>query len=392
MTKIYLIRHGEADGNLYRRMQGNYDGALTDLGYRQVEALGKRFLDIPLDAVYSSDLYRAMYTASSLCLPKKLPLHTDVRLREIHVGPLEDVPFGNARHDHPKEMEQFILSPEDWRFPGAETYWQLAERGYAALMDIVAENSGKTVAICAHGSLIMSVLCKLFYGSGHFRDAGHGANTSVTYLISENGEFWLQFKYDTSHLGEALQRVIWKPERGFSDLQIVPMGGEIEQYIRYRKDAWEVVYGSFEGFDGSGFWMDAQQTMGNDPEAMVVGYLDHTPVGMIQLSPSREEKKGVGYIPFLYLREAFRHKGLGIQLIGHAVSFYRRLGRKKLQLSVAPTNKNALAFYEKYGFRRAGKTRGRFGDLLLMEKDIALPEMPKRLHMIPHISQHAGTI
>ena len=136
---------------------------------------------------------------------------------------------------------------------------------------------------------------------------------------------------------------------------------------------------------GPGFWMDAQRTMGGDPNAMVVGYLDRTPVGMIQLSPDRDSRKGVGYIPFLYLREAYRHKGLGIQLIGHAVSFYRKLGRTRLQLSVAHTNEKALGFYHKFGFREVGKTPGRFGRLILMEKDIALPKLPKKLKAVKEI-------
>ena len=51
MTTVYLIRHGEAEGNLYRRMQGWYDGDLTDLGRRQVAALAGRFRDIHLEAL-----------------------------------------------------------------------------------------------------------------------------------------------------------------------------------------------------------------------------------------------------------------------------------------------------------------------------------------------------
>lgn len=382
MTKIYLIRHGEADGNLYRRMQGQYDAPLTDLGYAQVEALGKRFQDIPLDAVYSSDLYRAMFTASSLCLPKGLPLHTDPRLREVNVGVWEDVPFGEAWRTHPGEMHDFIFASDRWRLEAAETFRQVAERGCAALTEIAARHSGQSVAICSHGCMIMAILGELFYGLNHLDQAGHSDNTAVTYLTWEDGAFHLQYKHDASHLAETLRRIRWKPESGFADLDFQPMGGEIEQYIRYRKDAWEVVYGKLDGFDGPGFWMDAQRTMGKDPNAMVVGYLDRTPVGMIQLSPDRDEKKGVGYIPFIYLREAFRHKGLGIQLIGHAVSFYRRLGRIKLQLSVAPTNVKAIGFYEKYGFRAVGKNKGRFGYLTLMEKDITLPDMPKKLKII----------
>lgn len=382
MTKIYLIRHGEADGNLYRRMQGQYDAPLTDLGYAQVEALGKRFRDIPIDAVYSSDLYRAMYTASSLCIPKRLPLYTDPRLKEVNVGIWEDAPFGEAWRTHPREMHDFIFASDRWRLEGAETFCQVAERGCAALMDIIARHPGQSVAVCSHGCMIMAILAQLFYGMDHMSQAGHSENTAVTLLTWEDGVFHLKFKHDTRHLEGTLHRTRWRPESGFADLDFQPIGGEIEQYIRYRRDAWEVVYGDLTGFDGSGFWMDAQRTMGKDPSAMVVGYLERTPVGMIQLSPDRDAKKGVGYIPFIYLREAFRHKGLGIQLIGHAVSFYRRLGRTRLQLSVAPTNEKAIAFYEKYGFRAVGKNKGRFGYLTLMEKEIALPDMPEELKII----------
>lgn len=43
MTKIYLIRHAEAEGNLYRRHQGHWDGSITPLGLQQIDALAQRF-------------------------------------------------------------------------------------------------------------------------------------------------------------------------------------------------------------------------------------------------------------------------------------------------------------------------------------------------------------
>lgn len=390
MTRIYLIRHGEAEGNLYRRMQGTFNGGLTELGYRQVVALGQRFQEIHLDRVYSSDLFRAMYTASALCLPKGLPLYTDPRLREVHVGPWEDMPYGNAMERDPLEMMHFSRAPEHWCLPGADSFDGLARRGVAALEDIVRENPNQTVAVCAHSYLIGAVLCKLFYGYERYDQVGRSDNTAVTLFTVEQGKFHLEYQHDSSHLNqEGLRRRRWNPETGTSpaevgmaDLSFAPLT-DIETYIRYRRDAWELIYGSLQGFNGSGFWLDAQKTMGPDPQAMVTGYLGKTPVGMIQLSPQRDSHKGVGYIPFLYLRPEYRHKGLGIQLIGHAVSFYRNSGRHKLQLSVAHSNENALAFYEKFGFSQVGKTPGLFGKLLLMEKDFSLPALPKALVVIP---------
>ena len=58
MTTIYLIRHAEAEGNLYRIAQGQANSSITDRGERQIQALARRFADIPIDAVYDNDLYR----------------------------------------------------------------------------------------------------------------------------------------------------------------------------------------------------------------------------------------------------------------------------------------------------------------------------------------------
>ena len=76
MTTIYLIRHAEAEGNLHRRIHGWYDALITENGFAQMRALEERFRDIPIDAVWSSDLYRTRATARAVYVPKGLPLHT----------------------------------------------------------------------------------------------------------------------------------------------------------------------------------------------------------------------------------------------------------------------------------------------------------------------------
>ncbi|MEG1918558.1 MAG: histidine phosphatase family protein, partial [Oscillospiraceae bacterium] len=94
MTTIYLIRHAEAEGNLYRIAHGQYDSILTDRGLAQVEALQQRFADIPVDAVYSSDLRRACQTAAALFVPKGLPLQKRRDLREVSMGVWEQKTWG----------------------------------------------------------------------------------------------------------------------------------------------------------------------------------------------------------------------------------------------------------------------------------------------------------
>ena len=89
-----MVRHAEAEGNLYRRVHGWYNSLITDNGYRQIAALRGRFADIHIDAVYSSDLFRTMTTAKAVYLSHGLELHTDPGLREISLGAWEDKPWG----------------------------------------------------------------------------------------------------------------------------------------------------------------------------------------------------------------------------------------------------------------------------------------------------------
>ena len=83
MTTLYLIRHAEAEGNAYRRIDGWYNSLITPNGLLQIEALRRRFEPIQIDACYASDLYRTCKTASAIYVPKALELHTDPRLREV---------------------------------------------------------------------------------------------------------------------------------------------------------------------------------------------------------------------------------------------------------------------------------------------------------------------
>ncbi len=56
-TAVYIIRHAEAEGNVYRRCHGQYNALLTTRAYKQLPYLAKRFENVPLAAVYSSDLF-----------------------------------------------------------------------------------------------------------------------------------------------------------------------------------------------------------------------------------------------------------------------------------------------------------------------------------------------
>lgn len=154
MTQIYLVRHAEAEGNLYRRIHGHYDSLITDLGYRQIAALAHRFESIHVDAVYSSDLFRTRTTAGAIYKPKGLPLVTRKALREVSMGVWEDRPWGEVHRTDAQQLAWFNATDARWGVEGGETFQRLRERISAAIRQIARNHPGQTVAVVSHGTAI----------------------------------------------------------------------------------------------------------------------------------------------------------------------------------------------------------------------------------------------
>ena len=76
----------------------------------------------------------------------------------------------------------------------------------------------------------------------------------------------------------------------------------------------------------------------------------------------------------LYLCPEYRGQGLGVQLLGRAVTKYRRLGRRSVRLHVAEDNQAALAFYRANGFTELSRAPGAEAELILMEKKLGRPD------------------
>ena len=131
MTTIYLIRHAEAEGNLYRRIHGIYDSLVTKRGYKQIIALKKRFENIKIDAVYASNLLRTIKTAASIYLSHNLPLIVSPRLREVTMGTWEDRTWGEVERFEPEQLDNFNNAPAIWKVKGSEDYFSTAEKDHA---------------------------------------------------------------------------------------------------------------------------------------------------------------------------------------------------------------------------------------------------------------------
>ena len=365
MTEIYLIRHTEAEGNLYRAMQGHWDGDVTALGLREIDALAERFRGVKIDALYSSDLTRARLTAGAISRTHPLTLQTVPALREINVGPWEARFFADVGYEQPREMDLFINHAEEFRLDGAETYDDVRRRASAALLKIAADNDGNTVAVVSHGVTIRCLLSHILGKPLDDPTLPICGNTGVCHLFYEDGAFRVESINDCSHLeGLALARSFRRDNlRG----EAIDPAREADYYAACYADAWRSAHGSLSLYSPEPYLAAARKHHRADPGAVLRILDGDEPVGLVDLDPARGRHADYGWITLLYLDAEHRDRGLGVQLLGRALMHFRVQGRAAVRLHVAEDNPRALRFYEKHGFRRLSTENGAFGPLYLME-------------------------
>ena len=86
MTTFFLVRHGETEWNVERRIQGWADSPLTSLGLAQAEVHGQLLGQFGIDRIIGSPLGRAMQTVAPIVRETNVPAEYDVRLREVCMG------------------------------------------------------------------------------------------------------------------------------------------------------------------------------------------------------------------------------------------------------------------------------------------------------------------
>jgi broad specificity phosphatase PhoE len=151
-TTILLVRHGETDWNVERRVQGHSDRPLNDTGRRQAIELATALADERVDAVYSSDLVRAHETARILAERKGLGVTVVPELREKDFGTWEGFTDREI-------LERF---PEARHGPwgDAETHEDVSGRVLDALRRIADSHPGGRVLVVAHGGPLRAVLVR----------------------------------------------------------------------------------------------------------------------------------------------------------------------------------------------------------------------------------------
>ncbi len=175
---LYLVRHGETDWNLARRIQGSTDIPLNATGRAQAATTGALLARRQWDAVYASPLSRAYDTASIIA--DRLGLAAPVA-----VDAIVERNYGDAEGLADPELARRF--PANVEVPGRESREEVVARVIPALLELAEAHPEQSIVVVSHGGVIRSVLGAVDPTGTH----GMIANGSVHSLRHDNGSFEL---------------------------------------------------------------------------------------------------------------------------------------------------------------------------------------------------------
>ena len=204
MTHLIITRHGYSEYNKTRMYTGQVDVALTDLGLRQAMRTAEYVAETyRIDAIYSSDLKRAMSTAIPLSDKLGIPVIKEPLIKEIYGGLWENKLMPEIDRLYHDDYQLYKTTIGLARCTGGESLAELQARALEGMKKIVGENDGKTVFVATHGGVLLTLVSAwMGLPLSKMHETPPATNSSITEVVYENGVFKIiKYSFD-EHLGE----------------------------------------------------------------------------------------------------------------------------------------------------------------------------------------------
>jgi broad specificity phosphatase PhoE len=203
LNRILFVRHGSTDTNAAGLMRGWTDDPLSDLGRRQATATAAYLSKLAApDAIYCSNLPRAVETARVIAARLDLPICVRADLRELNLGTLE----GRSE----AELWGYFMQQSgaaagggpmrDVVFPNGESVLGFIERTRAAMADIISQPPDSALVV-SHGVQTMVALGLWLEPNPTRWPAYRVDNCSVTEVVFDPAPRVVQLN-DTRHLSD----------------------------------------------------------------------------------------------------------------------------------------------------------------------------------------------
>ena len=165
---IILARHGETEWNVGEIFRGRADISLNENGRKQAALLGEYLVKTNIEAVYTSPLKRALYTAKAIARHHALEVQVSDGLNDLDFGEWEGLTVPQVKNKYEKLFSEWSEHPEMVRLPGAETLDDVRHRSMALVGDIIKKHSA-TVALVTHRVVIKVMVCAMLgLDNSHF--------------------------------------------------------------------------------------------------------------------------------------------------------------------------------------------------------------------------------
>ena len=158
-VKLFLIRHGQTEGNAQGKYQGSMDTDLTPTGIWQAQQAKKYFSNLSFSNIYSSPLKRAVHTAEIISEGSGLKIKIRNNLRELNFGKWEGLKFEEINTMYRTDYQKWLDDPYKNPPTEGESFGNLIIRASDEIQNILSENDdGSNVAIVTHGGLILALI------------------------------------------------------------------------------------------------------------------------------------------------------------------------------------------------------------------------------------------
>jgi probable phosphoglycerate mutase len=203
-TRINLVRHGATQLTAENRFSGAVGVELSEEGRQQAALLGERLNRDRIDAIYSSDLSRAVDTANLIGARCRLTTTVVEALREIGHGHWEGLTRAEVEERFPGEYQTWESDPFTYAPEGGESGVAVLARALPALREIVTRHPAQNVVIVSHKATIRLLLSSLLgIDERGYRDRLDQAPACLNVLDFRDAvHVRLMLFNDTSHYSE----------------------------------------------------------------------------------------------------------------------------------------------------------------------------------------------
>ena len=204
MLKLILVRHGHSTSNASGTYTGQMDAPLNEIGFLQAEQLADHLCKTyRIDAIFASDLSRAVETVRPTAERLGLEIHRKQGLRELDTGKWTGVPYAEVRERYAADFAAYGQSI-DAPCTGGECIREGCQRLLSCFEKIAKEYDGKTVLVCSHA--LCSRLFSALAATGRVEDiSSHRPPNNAAFSVYEyeNGTVRALLQNYTAHLDNA---------------------------------------------------------------------------------------------------------------------------------------------------------------------------------------------